>query len=164
MLNVFFKIGSSRSCSTTSFDKRPAFWGAGRTSGHKEGVDRADLDPDWRSSRKERKSGKEKKSAAAAAAATAVTAAAAAAAAATATSSNRSQQKAKPAKLTNSDRADLDSNWRDHAKQESKEQGMSWRSVGRAGESNCSSGASSTTSSSGRKNKKHYSKRSVCVK
>ena len=47
------------SCSTSSSDKskRPTFWGAGRTS-HKDGLDRADLDPDWRSSRKG-KGGKE---------------------------------------------------------------------------------------------------------
>ena len=42
-----------RSCSTNSSDKskRPTFWGAGRTS-HKDvhGPDRADLDPNWRSS------------------------------------------------------------------------------------------------------------------
>ena len=59
-----------RSCSTSSSDKskRPTFWGAGRTS-HKDGLDRADLDPDWRSSKKG-KGAKEESSAAA----TAVTA------------------------------------------------------------------------------------------
>ena len=51
------------SCSTSSSDKskRPTFWGAGRTS-HKDGLDRADLDPDWRSSRKGGKGGKEESS------------------------------------------------------------------------------------------------------
>ena len=57
------------SCSTSSSDKskRPTFWGAGRTS-HKDGLDRADLDPDWRSSRKGGKGGKEESSIPAAAA------------------------------------------------------------------------------------------------
>ena len=58
------------SCSTSSSDKskRPTFWGAGRTS-HKDGLDRADLDPDWRSSRKGGKgNGKEESSIPAAAA------------------------------------------------------------------------------------------------
>ena len=76
---------------------------------------------------------------------------------------SQKQKPAKAAAAANSDRADLDSNWRDHAKEPSKEkeQSMSWRGAGGGGgggDSNCSSGASSTTSSGGRKNKKQHRK------
>ena len=76
-------------------------------------------------------------------------------------------QKPKPAKaaanaaaVASSDRADLDSNWRDHGRQQKAAPGGVWRvAASGGGESNCSSGASSTSSSGGggaRKNKKQH--------